>query len=125
MHWTRPATNPSTHQVEPRLRDVFDELRQHLQRALTLRKNHHVVADQVVGLQRVAEIRKHFQLGFGSLAVVQPEMVARLQVDGNGTVRVRLRPRRKERQDVNVCGLWVRFVESQTRVIPKALFTCR
>mmetsp|Transcript_51456 Transcript_51456/g.142410 ORF Transcript_51456/g.142410 Transcript_51456/m.142410 type:complete len:291 (+) Transcript_51456:1271-2143(+) len=79
-------------QVEPRLGHVAHEGREHLQRTLALLEDDHVVADQV-GLDLVDRDRllgQRRELRLRRLAVVQPELVARLQVERDRRVRVRL-----------------------------------
>ena len=91
-HSTRRASagnsQARTDQVQSRLRDVVHKLREHLQGALALLEDDHVVPDEIIALQRVAQVGEHFQLGFGRLAVVQTEMVARFQVHRDGAIRV-------------------------------------
>ena len=61
---------------------LTDKLRQHL---VAVAEDDHVVPDQVVGLQHVTVLRKDLELSLGRLSVVDPEVVAGLQVDDCGT----------------------------------------
>ena len=73
------------------------ELRACLQRALAVREDDHVVADEgrlhLLGRRRV--LRQRRELGLRRLAVVQLELVARLQVERDRRVGVRLQVRRE------------------------------
>ena len=56
------------------------------------------MADQFVALDVHTFVGEELQLGLGSLAIVQPEVVAGLEVHTNGAFRVRLQVHRKDLQ---------------------------
>jgi len=77
-------------QVEARLGDHVHERRQRLQGALAVLEHHQVVPEQVLGERegQRGRLQQVLQLHLGRLAVVQPVVVARLQVDADRRVRV-------------------------------------
>jgi hypothetical protein len=54
-------------EVQARLGDELHEARQHLQRLVAVAEDHHVVADEVVGLQHVPVLLQDLELGLGGL----------------------------------------------------------
>ena len=82
-------------EVEPRLGHHAYERWQDLQRALAVLEHDHVMTDQV-GLDLIhghGLFGQRRELGLGRLAVVQPELVARLQIERERRVGVRLQVR--------------------------------
>ncbi len=77
-------------QVEARLGDHVHERRQRLQGALAVLEHHQVVPEQVLGERegQRGRLQQVLQLHLGRLAVVQPVVVARLQVHADRRVRV-------------------------------------
>ena len=95
-HSTRRASagnsQARTDQVQSRLRDVVHKLREHLQGALALLEDDHVVPHErrLDLVDRDGVLGQRAELRLRRLAVVQAELVARLQVERDRRVGMRL-----------------------------------
>ena len=108
-------------QVEPGLGQHVHQRRQHLHRLLAVREDHHVVAEEVRGLQVHAVVAEHLELGLRGLTVVQAEVVAGLEVDSEQRVGKGLQVHAKDLEgDVVVVELVVahRDVHVHREVLP-------
>ncbi len=80
-------------EVEPGLGNGVDERREDLERVLAISEHTEVVPDQVVVVLRDGDallVRERLELRLARLPVVQPEMVAGLEVDCHHAVRMLL-----------------------------------
>eukprot|EP00968_Pinguiococcus_pyrenoidosus_P016809 scaffold1638_cov258-Pinguiococcus_pyrenoidosus.AAC.33 len=109
------------HEIEPGLRDRLQQPGKFLQRVVAAVEHHRVVLDEVVGRRVVPLVHEHLEHLVRCLAIVQLEVVARLEVDGKRGLREGLQVDGEDLEaDVVVVQLVVahRDVHVQREVFP-------